>query len=50
MEEDNLSIHVFHRDKEGFGSAMDLLIPTEVWDYGQVDPEKRARDGLDLSL
>jgi hypothetical protein len=34
MEEDNLSVNIFHCDEEGLSSAMDLFVPAKVWDYG----------------
>jgi hypothetical protein len=50
MEQYDLSVDIFHRDEESLGSAMDFLVPAEVWNYGQVDPKKRACDWLHLSL
>ena len=46
MEENNLSINIFHNDEEVLHSAIDFLIPVEIGDYGQVNSEKCACDGL----
>jgi hypothetical protein len=40
MEENHLAINILHYDEECLGCSMDLLVPAEIWDGGQVDPEQ----------
>lgn len=50
VEKYDLSIDILNCDQEAFGIAMDLLIPTEIGDYGEIDTKKGACDRLNLSL
>ncbi len=50
MEENDLSINILHHDQEGFGTAMDLLIPAEVRDNRKINTQQGAGDRLNLGL
>jgi hypothetical protein len=50
MEEDDLAVDVFNEDVERLGTTVDLGIPLEVGDDGEVDAKEGAGDGLYLSL
>jgi len=40
MEKNSLSIDIFNHDEEGLSRAVNLLVPSEVWDNGQLNAKK----------
>lgn len=50
VEEDDLTIDILHQDPERLGPTMDLLVPTEVGNDGQVYPKESTSDRLNLCL
>jgi hypothetical protein len=49
-KEDHLAVDVFNNYDECFCCSMNLLVPTEIWDDRQIDPQQCASDWLNLSL
>jgi hypothetical protein len=48
--EDNLAVDVFYDDEERLRTTVDTLIPLEVGDDREVNPDERASDRLNLRL
>ena len=48
MEQNDLAVDIFNEDPEALGSAVDLLIPPEVRNDGEINTEEGASNRLHL--
>jgi hypothetical protein len=44
VEEDDFTIDIFAGNNERLSRAVNFLVPTEVWDNGEVDAEEGSGD------
>ena len=48
VEEDDLAVDVLDQDPERLSCSVDLFVPSEVGNDGQIDTKESAGDRLDL--